>query len=95
MLPLRLPHLSDGRFYQLLLFQVKYRGLAVPLFGALMTSKEEGLYKAIFSKIQEDYSRLSLKCLLSDFEKCMQNALKAVWSEAEIVGCRFHYAQVS
>jgi hypothetical protein len=57
-------------FYQLLFFQVEWRGVSLPVIGALMTSKSQPLYSAVFKKIKE---LIGLTCefkpadLMSDF----------------------------
>jgi hypothetical protein len=40
-------------FYQLLIFQVEWRGVSLPVIGALMTSKSQSLYTAVFKKLKE------------------------------------------
>lgn len=83
-------------FYQLLFFQVEWRGVSLPVIGALMTSKSQPLYSAVFKKIKE---LIGLTCefkpadLMSDFERGLQNALRETWPDSKVRGCRFHFGQ--
>jgi hypothetical protein len=62
----------DQEFHQLLIFQIEFKNVVIPVVGALMEYKNQGLYEAVFQKIKElapDF----LPCnLMADFELGMQ-----------------------
>jgi hypothetical protein len=83
-------------FYQLLFFQVEWHGVSLPVLGALMTSKKQSLYLAVFQKLKqliEQTCEFKPEDLMSDFEQGLQNALRATWPESKVRGCRFHFGQ--
>lgn len=62
-----------------------------------MTSKSKDSYKAVFSKIKQIWPEWKPAEVHSDFEEGMQNAAWEVFMDPllKIIGCYFHFTQVS
>ena len=69
----------------------------MPVAFALMHNRSESAYKAVFQKIkdivEEDGSSLRVKEFIVDYEKAIWNALRAVFVNAHVRGCWFHFCQ--
>jgi len=83
----------DQEFHQLLIFQIEFKNVVIPVVSALMESKNQGLYEAVFQKIKELAPNFLPQNLMADFELGMQNSLKKVWNDGDVRGCRFHFGQ--
>lgn len=70
-----------------------YLGNYVAILHVAMTSKCTLLYKGILEKIRDKFPSLQPKEIMSDFERSLRNAVGAVFPEARVVGCAFHYAK--
>jgi len=70
--------------------EVEY-GHCLPIFGVLMTSKEQKLYEKIFEKVRELLSSFEPSNFMSDFETGLQNSLQNIWPQCTINGCCFHF----
>ena len=67
-------------------------GVTGLLFVVLMTKKVEPLYVEVLHAIREDYPQLKPKTIIGDFEAAMMSAAKAVFTQAEIAGCQYHFS---
>lgn len=69
----------------------------IPLVFCLLKDKSEKTYEFCLSKIQElccqFHLNLSPKEIVIDFEKSIHNAVRNVWKNVIITGCRFHLTQ--
>ena len=89
------PSTAAGRFYQILIFHAKFGGHVMPFFKAIMTGKKRRLYDQVFVKIKQFLPEgVSPSVVLTDFEPALQGALAAVFPEASVRGCWFHFSQV-
>ena len=61
-----------------------------------MTEKTEALYSLVFAHVKEQFPsmRHTVRVIVTDFERALQNAFAAAFAEADIVGCWFHDGQV-
>ena len=90
------PSTVTGRFYQNLMLHAKYFGHVLPFFKVVMTGKSGVLYNTVFQKIKVELpSSVSPETVMCDFEPALQNGLQAIFPDAIITGCWFHYSQVS
>lgn len=60
-----------------------------------MQNKKWKSYEYLLQHIKETFPNLQVNEVMRDFEKALQKAAKQVFPEAEVLGCNFHYAQVS
>lgn len=58
----------------------------------MMNSKKYNLYKEIFKYLRKEL-KIKASKVMSDYEKGMRKAIRAVWSSCEVCGCLFHYCQ--
>ena len=79
----------------------------MPVAYAVMQGKSEAAYKAVFQKIKdlaeeiddeegddEDVEpRMQVERFIVDYERAIWNALRAVWVDATVRGCWFHFTQ--
>ena len=73
-------------------------GLTVnmPLVFVLMQKKSESAYTAVFQKIKdivEEDGSSRVERIIVDYEMAMWNAMRAVWVNARVRGCWFHFCQ--
>lgn len=61
---------------------------------ALMTSKAQPAYFALFEWVRDTLG-ITPQHFLTDYETAMQQGLQAVFPDAVISGCFFHFTQVS
>lgn len=67
-----------------------------PVLTAFVQSKEENVYKKLWSKVVKFCPKLKERSKLYitvDFEIAMHNAIRRVLPNAELVGCSFHWRQ--
>ena len=79
-------------FQQLCVIFVSTNGRMLPAYFALMTSRTRGLYEAVFSECARRLGQPAER-IMADWETALQGAAAAVWPEAQVNGCWFHYAQ--
>lgn len=75
-----------------------YQDRVVPFVFVLMTGKEIGQYRQIFSHIKRRYNRitnnqLSPDRIISDFEIAMMNAAETEFPQSNSCRCLFHLCQ--
>ena len=98
------PLLADGTFktcpkffYQLYTFHVLKDGFSFPIVYFILKDKKIKTYKRILSLLKEECLNydinINLNYICIDFEKAMISALKAVFPDIQIIGCRFHLGQ--
>ncbi len=63
-----------------------------PVAYAVMTSKSETAYQAIFERLKE--LGLDPKFVCTDWEKAEQNGWKLAFPNVELWGCLFHYQRL-
>lgn len=72
-------------------------GVFIPLAFFLLVGKSQLLYKAAFQSLTDRCSTLHLSLAPSevfiDFESAIHGAVKQVWPQCVIRGCRFHLSQ--
>ena len=81
--------------YQILIVYAEYNGHVFPILKAIMNRKTRTAYDSVYCKLKEllpDSVKPSL--VVTDYEQALQGAMAAVFPEARIVGCWFHYSQV-
>lgn len=59
-----------------------------------MEAKTEESYTAVLQKCKILFPSLQPLTIMTDFEMGLQNAFKAIYPEAILHGCWFHYVQV-
>ena len=83
-------------FSQLYNVLVKFMGTPIPVAHIIMTNKSESFYNLVFEKLKslagEEWSPEEI---MSDFERAVLNSLKTTFPQANLSGCRFHFAQAS
>jgi hypothetical protein len=79
-------------FKQLFTFLSVKNGHYIPVLYCLLRDKKEQTYKRCFEKIKL-LTGAMFKKVIVDFEIGIHNAMKAVWNDIEIFGCRFHLTQ--
>ena len=73
-----------------------YKSNVLPFFKAVMTGKSRALYDSVFHKIKEELPEtVNPETVMTDYEVALQGALSEIFPEATIVGCWFHFSQVS
>lgn len=85
-------------FLQLFTIHGYKNGHYVPYMFCLLQNKLSETYKKLFNllkdKIAKDFNlEFQPKEVFVDFEKAIHNAVKCVWPELRINGCRFHLHQ--
>jgi hypothetical protein len=80
-------------FSQIFNILVSYKGVVLPLFHIVMTGKPSRLYSKIFERIKTLFEHFSPINVNTDFEAGLMKAVKGSFPSADILGCRFHYAQ--
>lgn len=85
-------------FYQLFSIHGLKNGHYVPYMFCLLENKQSKTYENLFhkikSKIQSIYSlQFEPKEVFVDFEKAIHVAIKNIWPNTQIYGCRFHLHQ--
>lgn len=67
----------------------------IPIAWALMDNKLSKSYDFIFEHMKETFPNLKPKSIMSDFEDAMRKSARKVFPDAQVIGCYFHYAQVT
>jgi hypothetical protein len=84
-------------FQQLFTIHGLFNGHYIPLVFCLLQDKSTSSYVKCFKKLIEISKNVSLEfapCeIVIDFEYAIHNAVKLVWGEIKIIGCRFHLTQ--
>ena len=87
---------QPGLFSQLYNVLVKFMGTPIPIAHILMTKKSEKFYDLVFEKLKRlGGENWVPEEITSDFEKAVLNSLKNTFPDANLSGCRFHFAQAS
>ena len=61
-----------------------------------MTRKTRSLYDGVYEKLRELLpDSVQPETIITDYEEALQAGLQAVFPDADVRGCWFHYAQVS
>ena len=92
--------LADGTFktapaifFQIFTIHAQVQESIIPCIYALMPSKCESSYVAVFAKLKELEPMLNPDSVLTDFEIASRNAIKRVFPDTELGGCFFHLGQ--
>lgn len=84
-------------FLQLFTLHIIKNGHYIPLAFCLLPNKLEKTYKKLFellrNKCEQCKFTLAPKHAVVDFEIAIHNAIKSVWPNVKLVGCRFHLRQ--
>lgn len=84
-------------FLQLFTLHILENGYYIPLAFCLLPNKKECSYKNLFKLLQIKCFSLGLnlnpEIIVADFEIAIHNAIRTVFPNSTIVGCRFHLAQ--
>ena len=67
--------------------------IVFPVFHRLMTGRKEGIYIDIFRKIKELSSDFQPRISMANYEAAIGSALKVVFPEIRLTGCRFNYGE--
>ena len=87
---------QPGLFSQLYNIVVKFMGTSIPVAHIIMTNKSETFYNLVFEKLKNlAGDNWTPDEIMSDFEKAVLNSLGNMFPEANLSGCRFHFAQAS
>ena len=88
-------------FYQVFLFLAMVGGVYVTCMFAIMPNKTGNSYMKVFNMIHDAFSEMGLDVewrnhsFMTDFEIAMRNGIRAVFPLVKLLGCFFHFAQVS
>jgi hypothetical protein len=85
---------SPQGFYQLLVLHGQIVGKTYPMIYILLKNKSESTYIKAFNKCKELVT-MNVKFIVTDFERALINAIRAVFSDAEYHGCLFHLGQAA
>lgn len=84
-------------FLQLFTIHGLRNGHYIPLVFCLLRDKKEDTYKKLFRKLidtcKDKNWNLLPEQIVIDFEIGIHNATRLIWSEARLIGCRFHLSQ--
>jgi hypothetical protein len=84
-------------FLQLFTLHGYYNGHYIPLAFCLLKDKLTETYAKCLTILLNKCKEINLKFqpeeIVIDFEKSIHNAVKIVWNEVKITGCRFHISQ--
>lgn len=58
-----------------------------------MSNRTTESYKSVFEYINENVISLGSSTIITDFERALRNAVKAVFCDVKILGCWFHHCQ--
>ncbi|KAJ8670921.1 hypothetical protein QAD02_002180 [Eretmocerus hayati] len=79
---------------QLETFMAKNYNRAWPCIWVLMQGKTAEDYESVLNSIKEEiWPALEPEEFICDFELAFENAVKKVYSDAEVTGCWFHFCQ--
>ena len=75
---------------------MKFLGTPIPVAHIIMTNKSEKFYDIVFEKLKSlGGENWAPEEIMSDFEKAVLNSIGTTFPEANLSGCRFHFAQAS
>jgi hypothetical protein len=84
-------------FTQLFTIHGYFNGHYIPLVFCLLKDKRDLIFRKCFQQflyhVRKNEWELKPSSVVLDFEIAIHNALKYVWPETRIVGCRFHLTQ--
>lgn len=84
-------------FLQLFTIHILQNGHYIPLAFCLLPDKLQTTYECLFNliktKCESGNLHLNPKTVVADFEKAIHNAVRAVWQDSQLIGCRFHLGQ--
>ena len=90
------PKIVKGKLYQILIVYAEYKNHVFPIMKAIMTNKTRSLYDSVFSKLKTMLpEEVKPTVVITDYEPALQGGLAAIFPDAKICGCWFHYSQVS
>jgi len=84
-------HTAPKPFAQVFNILVSYKGVVLPVFHILMTSKLHGLYRKVFERVKELCPSFKPSYVNTDFEGALIKSIKNVFPNAVVNGCWFHY----
>ncbi|KAE8739287.1 hypothetical protein FOCC_FOCC015210 [Frankliniella occidentalis] len=85
---------NDPQARQVLQFSKVVNRAIIPLGQVLMTGKSQAEYTAILQHIRQLVPQFNPTVVMTDFEVGLQNAWKAVFPNAQVVGCYCHFCRV-
>lgn len=74
--------------FQVFSLVADFMGKAVCVFTAIMTSRKYRLYFKLFKKLREVFPNFNPSNIMSDYEASMRKALKDVFPNIRLLGCR-------
>ena len=78
------------------MIHAEYRGHTFVIVKALMTHKSGTLYNAVFERVKALLpDSVKPDYVLSDYETALQNGLSFIFPDSVVVGCWFHFSQVT
>lgn len=84
-------------FLQMYSMHGEFHGHVVPLVFCLTVRKNEDTYRRMYSELvrlcEQFHFRLHPTIVMQDYELAAMNAAKAVFPNAQIKGCLFHFSQ--
>ena len=86
-------HTAPKPFLQVFNILVSFKGVVVPCFHIVMTSKLSGLYSAVFERIADQFPNFRPVYMNTDYESGLIKAIRYNFPDAIIMGCRFHFAK--
>ena len=91
------PALRDNtHMYQLLRVYSDYKGKTFPIFQAIMSGKSKSLYDVVYARLKELLPEtVEPEMIMTDYEIALQGGLSDIFPSAQVLGCWFHFSQVS
>lgn len=84
-------------FLQFFTIHTVENGHYIPLVFSLLPDKRSESYSLVFNTLRKKCEELSIalnpRKAVCDFEVAIHVALKKVWPDIQLIGCRFHLAQ--
>ena len=88
-------HVFPGMMTFIFVFSTLLKTICFTVFKAVMTGKTRSLYDGVYEKLRELLpDAVKPDTIITDYEEALQAGLQAVFPEADVRGCWFHYAQV-
>ena len=85
---------SPKFFNQMYTFSILDNGYYIPFIFFLVPDKKTSTYVSLLHLLRNETSNLlNLKSMTLDFETSMLKAVRCVYPEVEIHGCKFHLGQ--
>ncbi|XP_029340925.1 uncharacterized protein LOC115033085 [Acyrthosiphon pisum] len=79
---------------QLFIIHLILQNHSIPVCFVLMEAKTEASYKKVLERFKVKFPSVRPTSIMIDFETGLRNAFTAVYPEANIFSCWFHYIQV-